>query len=190
LTAPARREGGRRLLHALSGALGVAAAVAPPRLTTIGLTALVALALTLETARLTSPAARALLTRAAGGWFRPPEARAISAATLLAAAYLITWLLFAPAFAARAITVTALADPAAALIGTRFAPRSDRPRKSWVGSAAAFATALLVLLAWRTPPAAAALAAAAAAAAERLPGAGVDNVAVPLAAAAVLRLAA
>lgn len=164
--------------------LGFAAALLPAPLVTAGLAGLVVLALLLEAARLGSPAARDAIHGRFGVLFRAAEARRVSGATLLAAAYLAAWLIFPAMIAARAMLVTSFADPAAALAGPAFT--GARGRKTWAGSAAAALTAFVVLAAWFTPPLAAAAAALVAAAAERVPGPGLDNVAMPLATAAAL----
>ncbi len=62
---------------------------------------------------------------------------------MLALGYALAWWLFPTAAAERAILVTAVADPMAATVGTRF---GGGRRKSWAGSAACAATAVLVLL--------------------------------------------
>lgn len=183
MTVPARREGGRRLVHLATGLVGVAALqLAEPRATLL-VALIFAAALALEIARRASPL-REPLGRLSGGLYRPAEAGRVSGATLLTGSYLLVWLLFPAAVAARAIVVAAVADPAAAAVGSRW---SDRPgRKTMAGSLAALAAALLVLLAWNTALAPAVVAAVVAAGAERVPGAGLDNVAVPLATAFAL----
>lgn len=187
MSGPAPREGGRRALHLASGALGVVAAVASPAAGRWIFLGALAAAGVLEALRLTSdPAARAL-ARVTGPLFRPGEARAVSGATLLAAGYALAWLLFPAATAARAITVTAVADPVAAWAGSRGGGTPGR--KSVAGTAAAFVAALAVLAAWRTALPLALAGAVAAALAERIPGRGVDNVAIPLATAAALMVA-
>lgn len=184
MTAPARRESARRLVHLASGLVGVLAIRFPEGYGTLFVAAIFAAALLLEAARLLLPAGRNVVTAAAGSLYRPAEARRVSGATLLTGAYLAVWLVFPAAVAARAITVAAVADPAAAAVGSRF---SGTPgRKSPIGSAAALAAAFAVLLLWPTALPAAAMAAAAAALAERVPGNGADNVAVPVATALVL----
>jgi len=184
----APREGRRRALHLASGLLGGVALLAPHGVTSVVLYALLAVALVLEGARHDSPSAQAWLDRLALGSFRPRETRRVSGPTLLAAGYAVTWLAFPGPGAGAAILVTALADPAAAFAGSRIAPPGGG--KTWAGTAAAFTVALAVLAALRTPWATAAAAAAAAALAERVDWRGVDNLLLPLATAAALRVLA
>lgn len=145
---------------------------------------LVAVAAAAETTRLASPRAAALLGRLAGHVFRPSEARHPSGAGTLALGYALAWWLFPPAVAEAAIVVTAVADPAAALVGSRFGHGNA---KSLPGSLACAAAAALVLAAFHVRPAALAVAAVGAAVAERAPWRGTDNLAVPLAVGALLR---
>ncbi len=171
-------EGRRRLLHVASGCCGPLAALLRPSLAAGLFGALLLVAAGLETARLRSPRARALLDRLAGGAFRPSEARAVSGATALAAGYALVWWLFPARVAVAAILVAAVGDPAAALVGSRAAQGRS---KSWAGSAACACAAVLVLLLVGTRPAVALVAAAVAAAAERAPWGAADNLTVPLA---------
>jgi dolichol kinase len=145
---------------------------------------LVAIAAVAETARLASPRAEAVLARLAGGAFRPAEARWPSGAGTLALGYALAWWIFPPAVAEAAIVVTALADPAAALVGSRFGRGAA---KSLPGSLACACAAALVLAAFRVGPAGLAVAAVGAAVAERAPWRGTDNLAVPLVVGALLR---
>lgn len=185
MTGVAPREGRRRVLHLASGVLGLAALAGTPlRIMTAVLVSLAVLALLAEVVRRRRPAANAALTRLSGGAFRPAEADAVSGATYLALGYAAAWLAFTGSAAALAIVVTAVADPSAAAVGRRFSAVSGR--KTWAGTAAAFAAALAVLAlagrSWRV----AGTAALVAALAERMPGRGLDNFAVPLATAAAL----
>jgi dolichol kinase len=173
-------------VHLASGLLGVAAASLPDRTATVLLATAFAITLLVDSARLLAPPLARPLLALAGALYRPVEQRRLSGGTFLLAAYLGSWLLFTPLVAARAIVVAAVADPAASLVGSRWS--RERGRKTWVGSAAAFAAAFAVLLAWRTALPVAALVALVAAFAERVPGAGLDNVTVPLATAAALAL--
>lgn len=185
MNAAAPREAWRRTLHLASGSLGLLWYLRVPAATiTVILLSILGLAAALEGLR-RRPGARALLERVSLGALRPDEARGMTGATLLAAGYTATWLLFPPYAAASAILVTAAADPAAAIVGTRFGVRGS---KTWAGSAAAFAVALLVLLAQRIAVAAAVAGSLAAALAERAGARGLDNVAVPVLTAAVLTL--
>lgn len=183
---PAAREAGRRALHVASGLLGVGAALLSHPVVTLLLAGLVALALALEGLRLATVPGRAAIHGRFGSLFRAAESRRLSGATLLVASYFAAWLLFPAAAAARAMVVTALADPAAAAVGSRFSGRLGR--KSVSGSAAALGVALAALLLWPTAPLPALAAAVTAAAAERVPGPGLDNVLMPLATAGVLAL--
>ena len=136
-----------------------------------------------ETARLASPRVAAALARLAGGAFRPSEAHRPSGAGTLALGYAVVWWLFPPAVAEAAIVVAALADPAAALVGSRF---GRGVAKSVPGSLACACVAATVLAVLRFPPAALVVAAIGAAAAERAPWPGTDNFVVPLAVGALL----
>jgi dolichol kinase len=177
----------RRTVHVASGVLALLAARLRSPAASLGFALLVAAAAAAETIRLASPRAHAWLDRLAGGLFRPSETAGISGATTLALGYALAWWLFPVGAAERAILVTALADPMAAAVGTRF---GGGARKSWWGSAACLMTAAVVLLVTRVPLPVAAAAAAGAAVAERAPWRGADNVTVPVAVAAVLRLLA
>ena len=179
----ARDEVGRRTLHVASGLLGPLAAALGHGAAAPAFAGLVLVACGAEAARLRWPAARSTLVRWAGGWFRPAEASGVSGAAILAVGYALTWWLFPGAAAERAILVTAVADPMAATVGTRF---GGGRRKSWAGSAACAATAALVLLLTGLPLGVATAAAAAAAAIERAPWRGADNLLVPVGVAAVL----
>ena len=136
-----------------------------------------------ETARLASPRVAAALARLAGGAFRPSEAHRPSGAGTLALGYAVVWWLFPPAVAEAAIVVAALADPAAALVGSRF---GRGVAQSVPGSLACAGVAATVLAVLRFPPAALVVAAVGAAAAERAPWPGTDNFVVPLAVGALL----
>ncbi len=182
MNAAAPREAWRRALHFASGSLGLLWYLHVPVSTiTFILLAILALAAALEGLRRTR--AGAMIARISLGAMRPDETRGVTGATLLAAGYTATWLLFPPHAAAPAILVTAAADPAAALVGTRFGARGH---KTWAGTMAAFGVALVVLLAGRIPAGASLAAALAAALAERIGVRGLDNVAVPALTAAVL----
>ena len=79
--------------------------------------------------------------------------------------------------------MTALADPAAALVGSRFGRGAA---KSVPGSLACAGVAAVVLAVLGVPPAALVVAAVGAAVAERAPWRGTDNLAVPLVVGALL----
>ena len=142
-----------------------------------------AIAAVAETARLVSPRVAAALARVTGGAFRPAEARWPSGAGTLALGYALAWWLFPPAVAEAAMLVTALADPAAALVGSRFGRGAA---KSVPGSLACAGVAAVVLAVLGVPPATLVVAAVGAAVAERAPWRGTDNLAVPLVVGALL----
>ena len=184
MTGAAPREDWRRLLHLASGLLGLAAALLPSRVVTAGLLSILALAAAVEFARARLPRASAAVQALGRTLLRPAEARGITGASVLIGGYTLAWLLFPASVAAPAMMVGAAADPAAALVGRRFAPRAGR--KTWAGSAAAFVVAAGVLAAAGARLMPALAGAAAAAAAERIPGRASDNLAIPVATAAAL----
>ncbi|MFI5278860.1 MAG: hypothetical protein ACHQU1_00080 [Gemmatimonadales bacterium] len=186
MNAGAPREAWRRTLHLASGSLGLLwyLRVPTPVITAILLSVLI-FALALEGLRWNSTRAHAVLERVSLGALRPGEDRGVTGATLLAVGYATTWLLFPAPAAAPAILVTAAADPAAALVGVRFGVRG---RKTWAGSAAAFAVALLVLLAAGIAVGRSLASAVVAALAERAGVRGLDNLALPALTAAALTL--
>jgi len=108
--------------------------------------------------------------------------------TLALGALCAVWLFPAPV-ACAAVLTTALADSAAAVIGSRWGrrPWPHNPRKSLIGSAAFFAVALACGLLWLRPPQAALLALAATLI-ESLPLDEWDNFLVPIGAGAVVLL--
>jgi dolichol kinase len=186
VSGPAPHEVQRRLLHLASGSLALAVFL-PPLTVVLLLAVLVALACGLEVwRRRAARAARASFSAGVEGMFRPAERAAVSGATLLAVGYLAAWLVAPGAAAARATIVAAAADPTAAAVGTRVAPAAGR--KTWAGTLGAFVAAVAVLLATGLSAPHALAGAAAAAAAERLSWRGADNIAIPVATAAVLRL--
>jgi dolichol kinase len=178
---PARtadREDWRRVLHAASAVIGPLALRLPGHGGTIALAALAGIALVLEVARHTVPSIQRAVGNLARTVFRPGEERGISGATALAFGYLATWGLFDARSAAAAIVVGGLADPAAALVGSRWGRQG---RKSMAGSAACAGTAAVTLLACGYSAAPALMGGVVAAVAERAPWRGADNVLVPLA---------
>lgn len=189
MTLGAPREGWRRAIHLASGSLGFAAYALPMthRTMSLILLALFLALVLLEIARRALPAVERVFEVVTLGAVRPAETQGrILGGTTLALGYLLAWLLFPAAAAAPAILVTASADPAAAAVGT--AVTRNRGRKTIAGSLAALVVALAVLLLTRSPLPAALAAALAATLAERVPGAGADNVLMPLATAAALAL--
>lgn len=186
MSAPAPHEGRRRALHVASGSLALVVFL-PPRTVVPALLALVALACGLEALRRRAArSGRPPFGVGVEALFRAAERGAVSGATLLAVGYLAAWLVAPGVTAGRAILVAATADPAGAAAGTRFGRTAGR--KTGVGTLGVFLVAAAVLLATNLPVLYALAGAAAAAAAERLPWRGVDNVAVPVMTAAVLRL--
>lgn len=186
MNAAAPREAWRRALHLASGSLGLLwYRGLPARTITVILLSILAIAIALEGLRWKVPTARAALERWSFGALRPGEKRGPTGATLLAAGYATAWLLFPPSSAAPAILVTAAADPAAAIVGTRF---GQRGRKTWAGSAAAFVGAFLVLLAQRVAAARSLAGALVAALTERAGVSGLDNLVMPVLTAAALTL--
>jgi dolichol kinase len=144
---------------------------------------LVALAAAAEATRLLSARAAVALTRVAAGAFRAAEARAPSGAATLAVGYALAWWLFPPTTAEAAIVVTALADPAAAVVGSRF---GHGVPKSVAGSLACACTAAVALAVLRVGAGPLVAASVGAAVAERVPWRAADNVAVPLVVGALL----
>lgn len=173
-------EGRRRALHLASGSIGLAALYLPlaPGTVFIALLSLLALAILLEILRRVLPAFGATLERVSGGAMRPVESRRIAGATFLAFGYALAWWIAPGAAAARAILVTATADPAAAAAGT--AGSGVHGPKTLRGSAAALVVALVVLVATGAGWQAAVVGAVAATLAERVSGPGLDNVALPV----------
>jgi dolichol kinase len=180
----ARREDVRRVVHAVSGVLGVLALRFSGRgAGEVLLGGLAVLALALEAARRILPSVQRAVTAVGGALFRPDEESAVSGPTLLACGYAAAWWLFVPQVAATAIVVAALADPAAALVGRRF---GRGPGKSWAGTAACAAVAGAVIVVAGAAGPSAGAGAVAAALAERAPWRGADNLLVPLAVGATL----
>ncbi len=179
----AGRETWRRALHVASGALGPLAMAVGPGVATRAFVVLVLVAVLAEIARLGSSRVGALVRHLGGGVFRPAEARSPSGAGLLALGYGLAWWLFPPRAAEAGIVVAALADPAAALVGSRLGRGAA---KSLPGTAACACVAALALTILRASPAGIVVAALGAAAAERVPWRGADNLAVPLTVAALL----
>jgi dolichol kinase len=159
----------RPLLHLISGLVLLTLFVSRHLLGVVLLVGLVVAAV-VEGLRISQPRVQAFLARVLPV-FRPEEARRPSGAAWLSAAYaLATWL--PPRAAVAAVLVGAIADPAAAIVGSRW---GGGRRKSWPGSFAALSTSIVALLVLGVPPAAAAVAGAAAAGLERWPGPFDDN---------------
>jgi len=176
----------RRVVHAASGLLGPLALTLPGRGAGGALLGgIAAIALVLDGARRAFPSLQRTVTATAGALFRPEEAAALSGPAMLACGYAAAWALFLPRAAATAIVVAALADPAAALVGRRFARGAG---KSWAGSLACAGTAAAVIVATGAGVLVATAGALAAAVAERAPWRGADNLLVPVAVGATLTL--
>ena len=152
-----------------------------------------------EAVRLIVPAVNVRILALLGAFFKPREKRSPTAATYLALASLAVLFLFGREIAALALLFTALGDPAAGIIGTRYGRLRIRvlgrrlSGKSVEGTMAFFAAAAAVALGlWAAGvygtfwPALAG--AAIAALVEFLPIPVEDNVTVPLASAAVMWL--
>ena len=184
MNAAAPRETWRRALHLASGSLGLAPLVLSHRAVTVLLLALLAVAAALELLRRRSAAMRSLLERLSLAALRPAEASGLTGATVLAAGYAATWLLFPARAAGPAIVVAAVADPTAALAG--LTAGGTWGRKTWTGTAAACGAAFLVLAAFPVPWPACIAGALLAALVERVSGRGLDNLLVPIATAAVV----
>ena len=152
-----------------------------------------------EAVRLIVPAVNVRLLALLGAFFKPREKRSPTAATYLALASLLVLFLFGREIAVLALLFTALGDPAAGIVGTRYGRLRIRVLgrrlggKSVEGTLAFFAAATAVALGlWAAGvygtlwPALAG--AAVAALVEFLPIPVEDNVTVPLASAAVMWL--
>ena len=191
---PAAGRGERKVLHVVAGGslpLVALALPAPALLAFLG--SLAALALVVEGVRLAVPRANGLLVRWFGAFLKPDEVRRVTAATYLAVAALLCFLVFPREVAALALLFLAVGDPLAALVGQRV----RRPRlwgKSLAGTATFVAAALVVgvglALAGVTPRhPGVALGALVAALVELLPLPVDDNLTVPLAAGLAMALA-
>jgi dolichol kinase len=172
-------------VHASSGLLGLVATGLPGGGGDALFGVLVALALSVEAARRFSPAVQRLVLGAGRSLLRPEEFRGLSGPTVLACGYALAWWVFAAPVALSAVLVTALADPAAAVVGRRFGAGA---RKSWAGSAACAAVAAGVLVAVGVAAPAALATACVAAAAERVTWPGADNILLPLSVGSALTL--
>ena len=152
-----------------------------------------------EAVRLIVPAVNVRILVLLGAFFKPRERRSPTAATYLALASLLVLFLFGREIAALALLFTALGDPAAGIVGTRYGRLRIRMlgrrlgAKSVEGTLAFFAAAAAVALGlWVAGvygtlwPALAG--AAVAALVEFLPIPVEDNVTVPLASAAAMWL--
>lgn len=160
----------RPLLHA-STALLLTALLDSWRLFRGVLVATGLAAVLFEAARLYWPAVAAWAQRTVPV-FRPGEEWKLSGAGWLFLGYaLAAWL--PPPAPAAGVLAAALADPAAAVVGRRFGAAGAR--KSWPGTAAAFAVAAAAVWAWGCAPHVGLVAGAVAAGLERWPGPFDDN---------------
>lgn len=190
----APRESERRVLHAATAAAGLCLLVPDfNSLARIALAIIAALAIVAEFARRRFAPVRSAVDRAGVRWLRPDERASIAGSTWLALGYAATAVIWPGPVAGRAVAVAALSDPAASAVGRRFARASGR--KTTAGSAAAFASAGVVLLAigllsGEGAGAEVPVAALVAAAAERVPWRGLDNLLIAPATAAALGLLA
>jgi dolichol kinase len=174
----------RRALHAASAAVALLALVSPTALR-FGTAYLAATMLALEVARLRSGAVAGVLARLVPV-YRDHERRRPSGALWLLLGYAAcAWFPYPASVAG--ILAGGLADPAGAMLGTRFGRGAG---KSAAGSAAVAGVALLATVAVGAPWVTAVLAASAAAITERWSGPLDDNLVVaPVTAAVVAALA-
>jgi dolichol kinase len=164
----------RRILHASSASVLLFAHFGSVGLLRITLVCAAAIALLLDSLRISRPAFGFFLANLVPV-FRPSESKRLSGATWLCLGYAATALCPMPA-ATSGILVGAFADPAAALIGSRFGAKGLR--KTWAGSAAAASVAAIVLVPIGIPLVAIAAGSATAMLLERWPGPLNDNLVV------------
>lgn len=192
--APVSVRAWRRLFHVVAGAsLAAFVFYGPQNLLLPSLVALAAVAVTLELARQRLTALNRLLVRWLAPLLKGDEDRRITGSTYMLAGALGALLLFDRTPAAVALLFLALGDPVAALVG-RPAPGPRLWGKSPVGALAFMAAGMsgvgAWVLLWGLPWHWGLVAGAAAAAlVELLPLPVDDNLSIPLAAGAVLRLA-
>lgn len=190
-TAPSNR---RRILHIATGIAAPWVLIVPPPWRLALPTSMLLLALAADLARQYGEWKR--IERLVPGVYRSIERRGVSGATWLGAGYVLTVLLFDPIAAAGGILSAAIGDPAASLCGGWYGrrlsppgkPKTERARKTWVGSIACFGVCVPVL--WLLPGldlAAATAGGAMAALVERRAGV-LDNLLVPVAVAMLLGL--
>jgi dolichol kinase len=160
-----RRELARKAIHLTSAGVPIALASGiPQRVALLVLGALLGLAIVVEIARATSPAAASRFDAIFTGLLRAHEARRLTGATWLIAAMFAAVLLLPRSAAIAATWAAAVGDAAAALVGVRYGRHhSPRDGKSLEGSAACFLATLVgaLLVARITPTTAVALAIAA-----------------------------
>jgi dolichol kinase len=174
----------RRTLHAATTAVAFLALVSPTALR-FGTAYLAATALVLEVVRLRFPAVAGLLARIVPV-YREHERRRPSGALWLMLGYAVcAW--FPGPGAIAGVLAGGLADPAGAIVGTRYGRGAA---KSGPGSAAVAGTTMVAAAAVGVPWTVALLAGLAAAAVERWPGPLDDNLLVGPVTAAVVSLLA
>jgi dolichol kinase len=138
-----RRELARKGLHLLSTAVPISYAAGVPRSIVIWVLALaLAIALTVEMARLRSVGARTVFDSTVGGLLREHERYTASGATWLIIALLAATVSLPRDIAVAAMCAVALGDAAAAIVG-RVLARAATQRKSIGGSAACFAASAI-----------------------------------------------
>jgi dolichol kinase len=175
----------RRIIHASSAAVLLLAYFGSGELLRYGLAAGAAVALVLDWVRVRNAAFGLFVTNLVPV-FRASESNQLSGATWLSVGYAVAAWFPTPA-ATAGILAGAFADPAASLVGSRFAV--DGAKKTWPGSCAAAVASALALLIVGIPSAAVIAGAAAAMVLERWPGPFNDNLLVaPGVSAAVLLL--
>lgn len=188
-THPTRgREVSRKLIH-VTAALGAAAVawLLPGSAARTIITAMAALAVVIDFARLRLPVVSRTFQRVVGTMLRGRERHRLTGATTLAIGFAGAVLLFPTTTAAIAFLYAGLGDTAAALVGRAWGRHAIPGGKTVEGSLAFFAVAMMIGLA---APGVAVVAALSAALVTTVveAGPGADNVWVPLAAAATLTL--
>ncbi len=177
----------RHGLHVLTGLIivGLHAAPWPEReVLVVGLGALVASLLLFDLARLLHEPLNRAFFRAFPRLLAPRDAGRPAGSTWFVLGCVVAVATFPPSVATAGILVLALADPAAALVGTRWA--SPRLGKGSVSGSLTFgAVSFLVLLPF-APPVVAGVTAVATTMVEALPRVADDNVLIPVVAGAVL----
>jgi len=164
----------RRLLHASSALVLLLHFLGSQDILRYGLVVCVAVAILLDSLRVSRPAFGAFVLRLVPV-FRPSESTRLSGATWLVVGFALAAWFPHPASTA-GILAGAIADPAASWAGS--AGGKPSTAKTWVGSGAAAVVALVVLLAMGIPIAAGIGGAAAAMVLERWPGPLNDNLVV------------
>jgi dolichol kinase len=138
----------RRVVHALTGLTlaYVPLLLAMPRpLTTTVLGAAVIVAFAADLVRLRVPRLNALFFRAFRTLASPREASRVASSTWFLLGGFLAWTLFPPALAAAALSVLALADPAASVVG-RLLGRHRLGKGTVRGTVAFVTTAALVMV--------------------------------------------